>query len=999
MTGKIFEAEYKKLNKAQKEAVDTIEGPVMVVAGPGTGKTQVLSLRIGNILNKTDVGADSILCLTFTNSGVRAMRSRLHDYIGAQGTKVNVSTFHSFALRYLIEKHYNLLDFKEEPKILSDEEAVFLCDQILHENDWNHIRPRTNPEMYFSELKQLISILKRERLSPEEFLKNVEEEILNIKDDPESISSRGESKGKLKKEIEKKIESFERTNEVVEFYRIYEEKKKEMSLVDYDDVLEYGVRLVEQYEDVRSDIRENYQYVLVDEHQDSSGVQNAFLKAVWREVEKPNIFVVGDDRQLIYGFSGASLSYFEEFSHIFKGTTIITLTENYRSTSPILSLADDLLKSNIAPKGLVSNIKGKAQVLLSEYTYQRDEIIGAGIYFKKLIDSGVKPEECALLVPRNHQVRSAIEILSGMGLPVAPSNNVSLFNIPSSISVMRILGIIVNPNDPVLLSQSLLDKTSGISPIEAHKFLRSVKPDRLSIDNLKMYGNGGENTLFGNAVIKWAETLERLIKDFSSEDIVKTISFVGNEFLIDRSESHEELLRNVEVVRTFIHIAELFREKKTKATLTGFLSYLKRLDSYGNQINLASFDFDSGIQVMTLHRSKGLEYKAVWIAHMNEEILMNEKQTPFTLPEKIKEHIKDRDILSAKRELYVAITRAKEHCSISYSRNDYNGRELELASIINELPEGHFKKASMIETEKEILSTGPKNYIPVSKKLESNNLEELLKFVKENYADTKVSVTLLNNFFECPWKWYFHNFLRLPEIKSLSLALGLAVHSVIEMILKNKSVPKAELIQDKLNEYILKEGIIASSVQIRKMVKDGEQAVNRFTRDFYGKISNDYKTERPLQFRDDVFPHLLMYGKLDLSEKVAYGKIAVTDFKTGSVKTKNTIEKLDEENRLSSNMRQLAMYSYLVAGAEKGTEVSLSRLFYLEALEGDKNMIYEIHIGDKEIDLLKKDIREYDKLLKTGEWIKRPCNYNSYGRNTECEYCKMAEIYKESESR
>ena len=290
MTNKIFEQEYKKLNKEQKEAVDSVDdGPVIVVAGPGTGKTQILALRIGNILKKTGASPDEVLCLTFTNSGVKAMKNRLEKYIGESANNVQVSTFHSFALR-LIEKNYGLLDFDFEPKLLGDDEAVFLVDGILNDNEWQHLRPRTNPVMYFNDLKQLISILIRERLSPEQFFVYVKDEIENLKNDPDSSSSRGESKGLLKKEIEKKIESLSRTLEVVEFYRIYKEKKKELCLMDYDDALEYAVFLAENYEDVRNDIKENFQYVLIDEHQDSSGVQNAFLRAVWKDVEKPKKF-------------------------------------------------------------------------------------------------------------------------------------------------------------------------------------------------------------------------------------------------------------------------------------------------------------------------------------------------------------------------------------------------------------------------------------------------------------------------------------------------------------------------------------------------------------------------------------------------------------------------------------------------------------------------------------------------------------------------------------
>ncbi len=411
-----FQEAYKKLNKQQKQAVDTIEGPVMVIAGPGTGKTQVLSLRIANILQTTDVGASGVLCLTFTRSGVTAMRKRLMDYIGVDANKVTVSTFHGFAQR-LVEKHFELLGFITKPELLDDSKNVFLMDEILHSRNWKYLRPRANPATYFNDIKSLISLLKREAVAPQDFKILVLDEIESLKKDPASISSRGETKGQLKKEIQTKIESLEKTAEVVDFYESYEQYKKECALMDYDDVLAYAVQLVTDFEDVRADIYENYQYVLVDEHQDSSGIQNAFLTAVWADVDQPNIFVVGDDRQLIYGFGGASMNHFTDFLNHFKNTTLITLIENYRSTGTILELADTLLVSELAQGKLESNHalgKKAPQVVLAEYQYSRDEIIAAGLYFKKVIEDCAPARECAILVPKNAQVKTAVQIFSGL---------------------------------------------------------------------------------------------------------------------------------------------------------------------------------------------------------------------------------------------------------------------------------------------------------------------------------------------------------------------------------------------------------------------------------------------------------------------------------------------------------------------------------------------------------------------------------------------------------
>ena len=990
MINQEFEEAYKNLNKEQKIAVDTTDGPVMVVAGPGTGKTQVLALRIGNIIKETDTTPDSILCLTFTNSGVSAMRQRLERYIGSRAHEVIVSTFHSFAFK-LIEKHYELLDFSVMPELLSDNEAVFLVDEILNNNDWEYISPRGNPAMYFSELRQLISILKRDRISAEDFLSYVEGDIKKLKNDPDNISSRGESKGNLKKEIEKKIEQLLRTREVVEFYKLYEKAKKEKSLIDYDDVLELSVCLVEEFIDVKNDIRENYLYVLIDEHQDSSGVQNSFLHAVWKDVESPNIFVVGDDRQLIYAFSGASLSYFQEFSEIFGKAKLIVLTENYRSTSPILSIADDLLKSSITSDKLNSNKKGSHKIMLNNYSYPRDEIIGAGLYFKNKIKEGVDPNECALLVPKNYNVRSAISILSDMGLPISSSGNLSLFSVIEGDFLRRVLRVIVNPSDSVSLSQSLLDKTSGIPYLEAHTFLKNTKGNKLSIEELIQ--EDSTNGIFnGTSTISlWGKKLQDWINNLHDEKPSNIISHIGNELLIKSSKNNDELLDRVEVVRSFIHLATLFEEKNKKATIGLFLEYIDRLESYNTHVELVKFESDFGLKVMTLHRSKGLEYECVWIAHMNEETLMSEKKGGFTLPENIKEHMNKRSIEMAKRELYVAITRAKEYCVLSYSDENYNGSSMELANIINELPDIHFIKKNRDDTEKEILAVNPELYVGLNKEKNKDIVSDITSLVSENYSNIKVSVSMLNNFFECPSKWYFRNFLKLPEPKLVHLSLGSVIHATLEYILKSKSLPTEKEIKDKINYELEKEGIDENN--IRKLGKDAYAAISSWIKQYYSHLSSNFQSERSVSFVDKKnFPNLLMYGKIDLSENFPDGSIWITDFKTGSSKTGGVIEKINEEGRMSDLMRQLAMYSYLLKGGRDDINVSKSRLLFIESDINDKNKIYDTFITNEQIDLLKKDIKDYNQSLLDGSWLDRECHFKSYGSNSrECEYCKMFE--------
>lgn len=987
----MFEEEYKKLNKEQKEAVDTIDGPVMVIAGPGTGKTQVLSLRIANILQKTDIGASGVLCLTFTRSGVRAMRERLTRYIGATANEVRVSTFHSFAIE-LVEKYYLSLGFVDTPRLIDEKEAVFMVDNILHGTEWKHLRPRNDPAQYFSDIRSLISLLKRENMTPDIFEKEILGEIKNLSADPENISSRGPTKGEIKKEVLKKIESLERTLEVVKFYQKYEEEKSARALMDYDDVLEYAVTIAKENEDAQAEIREDYQYVLVDEHQDSTGVQNAFLKAVWGETERPNIFVVGDDRQLIYGFGGAKLDYFEEFKTCFGRAHLITLVENYRSTEGILSLADTLLTSNLAKGKLKSNRKDNGEISLFEYDFPRDEIIGASMYFKNIVSSGGSFSDCVILVPKNYHVRGAIVTLKNYGIPVLSNDIESFFESKVAHSFIKTLRGISNPNDSVSIAETIFDEISGVSPLRAHRFFRNKRTKDLSIDDLLSEGKEGGMFAGQDEIQVWGKKLASFVEESNKMSLVSLLSFVGNELLMKNIKNHDTLLRNAEVLRTVFHLAEMQVSKNPHETLGSFVEYLERLDSYNLHIPIATFSAHDGVSVMTLHRSKGLEFENVWIAHMNEETLMSSKKSAFTLPESLKEKIAEKDKENAKRELYVAITRAKKNCVISYSAQDYRGSEMNLAEIIQELGDSHFIKKDKNETEKELLSYGEDIYTRRDIAPEGPDFEKMIDLVRSDFFETRVSVSLLNNFFECPWRWYFRNFLQLPEIKSDSLALGSAVHYAIECILKDKNKIGEDDIKNSILESFRKEGV-RDERTLPKLVSDAVVLVKRWVDNSLPNIAKDFESERPISHKDPRFPELNFFGKIDLTENMGPSEVSVTDFKTGSPKTSGVIEKGDEEGRLSGYMRQLAMYSFLVRGAWKKDVIS-SKLYFLEADKGDKNMIYATRIGDEEIDLLVRDIEDYNRLLETGEWTERPCYAKSYNGG-ECEHCRLArEVYR-----
>ena len=991
----VFEQEYKKLNPAQREAVEAIDGPVMVVAGPGTGKTQILALRIGNILTKTDIKADGILCLTFTNSAVEAMQTRLLRYIGEAANKVNVFTFHSFGMK-VIEEHYKVLGLATMPKLLEDTDVALLFDDILEENHWDYLRPRGDSSRYFSDLKSLISLLKRERVSAKYFLSEVEKEIKQLEEDPDSVSTRGESKGQLKKEIVTKLENLERTKEVTKFIALYEAVKKEKNVLDYDDVLENLVKITELSPDAAADLRERYLYVLVDEHQDSSRAQNDFLRVVWEEVEDANIFVVGDDRQLIYGFSGASIDHFAGFKKTFTEAKLITLVDNYRSTQIILDASHALLESVMSDKKLISKSKENHPVRLIETDYPDQEIVASALDIKEKIRSGVNENDCAILVPTNKQVRNALEILHGMNIKVSTIDALNFFDQNDAHAFLRVLKIISNPDDNSAFALSFFDTLSGIPPLEAHTYLSLHNMREPARPNGRSGGfsfstllRGTSGTLFTDdgAVEKWLAKLSKWSKEVKGTSVSLIIELISNDLLQDGL-NRRSLVSRKEILDTVLALAKKEEEKNPDITVSDFVSFLERLISFNEHVPLL-MNQTEGVKVLTLHSSKGLEFDYAWIAHMSERSLNSSKRMNFTLPSTIADKIEERDIDKVKRKLYVAITRAKRFCTLSYARYSDKDTDQVLARVIEDLPKEVFSRRKVEDPRPSMV--GRKNYSP-----------ELTKLVEKKYTDRYVSVSLLNNFYECAWKWYFLNLLQLPTPPAETLEYGIAAHSSINRILNLSHVPSNGEIETIVNEEV-NEGRLKDE-RARERVKRGIQdIINLWVKNRLSQIKPGRKTEESISVKDENFPHLKIYGKIDLIENLPARpegrsggdkkEVRVTDFKTGSVRKKSDIEKLDEEGRMSGNLRQLAMYSYLLRrNAKWEVDVRESRLEFLEA-KNIKETFYDRVISPAEINLLVKDIEDYDEYIKNGKWIERPCNYNSYGKNTECEYCRLAEIY------
>ena len=346
-----FRHELERLNPAQREAVEQIDGPVLVIAGPGTGKTHILASRIGRILMETDAQPHNILCLTFTDAGVQAMRKRLLQLIGPEAHRVHVFTFHSFCNNII---QSNLERFgRRDLEPLSELERVDIIRRIIDVLPHRHILKQVRGDAFFYEghLDNLFQTMKKENWTADFIIKKIDEHLADLSNRKEFIYQRKQGafkKGDLKKaKIEEEQHRMEKLRQAAKLFSEYEKLMQEMRRYDYADMILWVLDAFEKHPALLRQYQEQYLYFLVDEYQDTNGAQNEVLNKLVAYWDSPNIFIVGDDDQSIYEFQGARLKNITEFYEKYKrDIKLVILKDNYRSSQNILDTSLSVISQN-----------------------------------------------------------------------------------------------------------------------------------------------------------------------------------------------------------------------------------------------------------------------------------------------------------------------------------------------------------------------------------------------------------------------------------------------------------------------------------------------------------------------------------------------------------------------------------------------------------------------------------------------------------------------------
>ena len=966
MKNRAFEKVYKQLNPKQREAVDTIEGPVMVVAGPGTGKTTVLTLRIAQILRKTDTPPDAILALTFTESGVYAMREKLLRLIGPAAYQVRIHTFHSFS-NDIIKTYPDRFSRIIGAEHMEEIEQLRIIREILATLSLKILRPKNDPSYYIRPLITAIKELKRENISPKKL------RILLKSNMTAFLDFAGPEMPPGKRAAEER--NIQRNEELSKVYAAYEKSLAKRRLYDFEDMIMETVKVLERDKDLLLRLQEEHHYVLADEHQDANNAQNRLLELLAGFHENPNIFVVGDEKQAIFRFQGASLENFLYFKRLYPKARLITLEKNYRSHQKILDAAHSLISQNRIIGGetrlpLRSAVNfAPRRVLVLEAVDGAGELAYVAEEIKKRIKNGAAPREIGVLVRENRSADSVERALRAVGVPVAKFSNTDALSHVRIDAFLKFLEAGVAPNDEKLAPILFFDFLN-LEPHEVFAILENARKERRAIIFEIRRGALGE----------FASKLSRLALIARNEPLVSGWNQIAEEsgyfpHLVSLKESYELL----PLYESLLRAVERFAERNKLATVKDFLEYLAEAREHGLSISAEAGILD-GVAIMTAHRAKGLEFESVFILHASDGVWGGRRSRQiFNLP--LPGGEEEHETEDERRLFYVALTRAKKNVTISYHLRGSDGQERIPSRFLEEIHEDY-------RTKEKVSVNSPHKKVLAAPCLLTDK-----KYLQSLFLERGLSVTHLNNFLKCPWRYFFVDLIRIPQSQSPALLYGSAIHAALKVYFD--AYRREEDLSIKKTLEFFKGTLRRTHVSEREFqthLKEGERELKGYLShfDFPRTIWNEYKIAgMPLGI--SAGQEILLNGKLDKVELLPDGTVTVVDYKTGRPKSRNEIEGKTKRGG-GDYKRQLVFYRLLLDGLGKW-RMKTGTIDFLKSDDRGRYRREVFEISDEEVANLRKLIADVSKQILSLSFWDKTCD------DSDCEWCRLSQTLQTKDDR
>ena len=1023
-----FNLEYDKLNPEQKIAVDSIDGPVMVIAGPGTGKTQILAIRIGKILMDTDTQPENILCLTYTDSGAVAMRKRLLKMIGPDAYRVNIHTYHSFCNQVIQD---NLSAFeKSSLEAISDLESIALLRELIDGFKKGNPLKRYRSDVYYEAmpLKNLFSSMKREGWTKQFILDAIKAYINDLPNRSKYIYQRKQNQfkaGDLKiekiKEEKEKMEKLEAA--VVEFDK-YQELMRVRKRYDFDDMINWVINAFEKNNSLLAKYQEQFQYILVDEYQDTSGTQNKIIDLLISYWNDPNIFIVGDDDQSIFRFQGANVENMLMIKQRFPSMKVIMLTRNYRSVQNILDISKTLIDKN--NERLINHINGLSKNLTTEnpilqniniipslviYKSPREEMIGITLSIEKLLNSGVEPKNIAVIYKENKYGEELSAFLKSHKIPYYSKKSLNLLEISLIKKIVRLLEYLSAEMDTPFSGDEMLFEI-------LHYDWFKIKPleiARLSIENnelkFKKQATGfrklisektnsvSANLFEPNLSIELANTgkiIEELIGAITNktlqglfEQIIQQAGIIGA--IMQSNESTWQL----QVLTAFFDFIKDETRKNPTMSLEELVSLLQLMNKENLSLPIVQVGGnEKGVNLLTCHGSKGLEFEYVFFAGCNSSYWekKNAGNKGFTLPDTLfMSNKSSSDLEELRRLFYVALTRAAKHLTISYANFKDDGKELEPSLFLEEIKATHNLNIESGEIEEKTLAEF--SFVLLSSTSQPLIQKMDIDIIDKSLEKFSMNVTALNNYLKCPLEFYYKNLIRIPSPKNETLEFGSAIHYALEMFFSrmkndpNNNFPTLEVLKDDFINYLYKHRESFTKKEFERRMEYGKEILEKYYQEKINQLSKIVSIEKNI--RNVVVDGIPLKGKIDKMEFDG-NNVNIVDYKTGD--PEKGIEKFKNPEKHppygGDYWRQAVFYKLLVDNNENGKYRVVSTEF--DFVEPNKKK----QITSKKVLIEEQDIKEVKEQIKYA-WDKIQARdfYTGCGK-ADCHWCNFVKTNK-----
>ena len=962
------QSSFNKLNGKQQEAVLKTEGQVLVLAGPGSGKTEILAIRIGQILKQQDVYPSNILCLTYSNAAVDAMRNRLRELIGATADEIGIYTYHSLCNK-LIQQNAN--DTFKGRTLITDAQRFMLIEKIIYghlsPSDKSFLKPASGARI--NDLTRIFSTLKQEGITKDELIRHAEKCINNILPFEEKYLRLNGELNAAGEKLKNRINSF--ANEIANMYEDYNGQLEAKNKYEFEDMLIEGVLLLKGNKNFVTHLHEQYQYILVDEFQDTNLKQLALIDELCSKEMEPNIFAVGDDDQCIYRFQGANSFNFEWMRNKFPKLETIVLDINYRSTDVILKESFRLISNNgdrqpekdkplIAGNPAYNNISHKPVVKVYENAEQEAFDIARQIH--ESYDG--QYNGVAILARKHREFDIIIKCLDHFKIPHKTNRNwVDLLSTPFGINFYNLLQFIRCHDGNKRLAegflvQFLMGKHTGNDVLRA--FLLYKKSSKTSFYD---WLNSDENK---NTVL--LETAKKLNEIHLNQNNLDLIGHV-NECIVlaEQGLNYTSIEQEKNALNEFVSSFLLTDKDKTMWSLANMLWYHKENGiSIKVELEVNEDVNQNCVLLSTIHGSKGLQYDAVFLIvcqntnweerNHGEGIKVPDLLNRFIVPEP---DSKD----DMRRLIYVAFTRAKTKLHISCYRKSYSGKDLYMTSLLEGL-----KLSDQVQFEEvsefELPSMGTDTYQVACD-------DELMSLIRERLMTYEISPSSTGSFERCQNEYFFNALMKMPGKSAEAASFGTLVHEVLQLVASEPHRQSDQRFIDKLVEQEME----------KLKLNFHTTRIGRYMQ--YGKwLIKDYLSNYPMLQKPDCIEnefHAILSngaklkGKLDRVE-INGNLVKVVDYKTG--KWKESLKKFESaEEPGTQYWRQANMYTFLMN----------------ENFKEASDFIFEFHYPEKE-----KTIEPYTYEQNQffhdwlGElWTKtQSLTFDSQCANPACVYCR-----------